>query len=107
MIPWLIFLTYLTGLVLSSWFFAKVILNGWDRDNTLALDDADRWGALILGTYIGLFWPVVVPVHALRHVAVRGLRTDREINEARDAELWALRALARKYNLPLPGEDEQ
>lgn len=112
MLSWLIFGTYLAGVAIATRYYARAILNNWENDPRNAklfadgITRADRWGALITGMAVSLFWPVVIPIHAFLMLIDpnRWLRTDREIREAERAELYRLRDLAKRYNLPMGDE---
>jgi hypothetical protein len=107
---WLIFATYAAGwLVFVPW-FARLLLNRWERLGSPwsyvgePLTTGDRWGALFTASVTAWVWPVAILIYAVRHAPDRLLRTDREIQAAKDAELAHLRRLARQYNLPMGDE---
>jgi hypothetical protein len=111
---WLIFVLYAAGWLWFVPWFALLILNRWDRLGESwygprpfvdeGLTTGDRWAALSLSALLAWVWPVVMVVYAVRKAPDRLLRTDREIQAAKDAELTKLRRLARQYNLPMGDE---
>jgi hypothetical protein len=105
---WLIFALYAAGWLWFVPWFALLILNRWDRrEGTFPgprVTTSDRWAALVAAAVAGLAWPVVMVIYAVRKAPDRLLRTDREIQAAKDAELTKLRRLARQYNLPMGDE---
>lgn len=105
---WLIFGTYILGLLLSTSFFARRLLSYWHNDPANkemldGIDNADRWAALLFALVAATFWPAVLAIYVLGKAVNpdRWLRSDREIQEAERVELEHLRALAKRYNLPM------
>lgn len=104
---WIILALYVIGWIYHTRRFARSLLNG--EDHGRGVDDGERMFSLFVGAMAALLWPIVAPFYHARFLLIRGLRTDKEIQRTRDAELREkdaelerLRKLARQYDLPMP-----
>lgn len=108
MIGWAILAVYLLGYVLSVRFLAQRVLSMWDTDPRRDMTSADRGEALGMAAALAIGWPLVIPFFIIRvRTSMSWLKSDKEIARQQHAELVHLRALAREYGLPMPGEDRK
>jgi len=91
---------YLAGWIVALRPVFRAVLADWDRDRVTPgpTPSGDRGLAFIIAILAGSMWPLVLPFYGLYKVINPTVRTRADER----AELEALRALARKHNLPMP-----
>jgi hypothetical protein len=95
---------YVAGFVFSWRSFAIGMLISLEKDvPTVGLDGESRAMAAFVGTILAAIWPLAIPIRFIfRLKSGTILRTPKEIERARKAELKAYRELAREHGLPIP-----
>lgn len=104
MTGWLILAAYVIGWLYHTRRFAQSLLNGEDHGH---VSDGDRMFCLFMGAFAAVGWPVIAPFYHARFLLIKGLRSDKEVQRQKDAELARLRKLAREYDLPMPDASER
>jgi hypothetical protein len=104
-IDWLILAAYVIGWIYHTRRFAQSLLNGEDYGR--GVSDGDRMFSMFVGALAALLWPAIAPFYHARFLLIRGLRSDKEVQREKDAELAQLRKLARQYDLPMPDASER
>jgi len=92
---------YLAGWIAMLRPAFRAVLANDDEDNIRrrrVSDSEDRVMAFIMAVLAGAMWPLVLPLYGLYKLINPTVRTRADER----AELEALRALARKHNLPMP-----
>jgi len=94
---------YLAGWIAMLRPAFRIVLAADDKSNIRSRevpDGEDRVMAFVIAILAGSMWPLVLPFYGLYKLINPTVRTRADER----AELEALRALARKHNLPMPDD---